>query len=486
MRIELLALAVAIVAAGNHWGVEEDNDVAVLNKDNFDQFIKDHKYVFVKFYAPWCGHCKSMAPGYSKLARRMKEADNGVPITKVDATVEKDLGEKFGIKGFPTLKFFINGEPVDYSGAREEEPIYNWIQKKTGPASKEITEVADFEKFQKKSVAVLLVYPEGDTKTVDKYQTVAANYDDLAFAHTSSSEIKETLGLTKDIGVVVFRDFDDGIKKKEFKGFYPEDVKEFIDDVKFPLVMEFNQQAAERIFGGEKSAIIFFADKPNEELLNNFRELAKTYKSEILFSHSKISQDLGARLAEYIGITAADENSARIVKFAGGNLNKYKCDGNDRSSLEKCLKDFKTGSLEAYYKSEPTPASNDEPVKIITGNTFRDLVIDSDKHVLLEVYAPWCGHCKQLAPIYDELAKKLQGINDIVIAKMDGTANEYAGLNVQGFPTLKFYKKGKKSSPMDFSGDRTVDGFIKFLEKETGIKVGKDKEASNETKDEEL
>jgi thiol-disulfide isomerase/thioredoxin len=58
-------------------------------------------------------------------------------------------------------------------------------------------------------------------------------------------------------------------------------------------------------------------------------------------------------------------------------------------------------------KSEEVPATNDEPVKILVGKNFKELVLDNDKDVLVEFYAPWCGHCKQLAPIYETLAKKL-------------------------------------------------------------------------------
>lgn len=87
----------ALIAEDTKWGEPEDEHVTVLTTSNFDSFMQKNEKVFVKFYAPWCGHCKSMAPSYSELAKEMKESDNGIPIAKVDATVERELAEKYGV-----------------------------------------------------------------------------------------------------------------------------------------------------------------------------------------------------------------------------------------------------------------------------------------------------------------------------------------------------------------------------------------------------
>jgi len=137
-------------------------------------------------------------------------------------------------------------------------------------------------------------------------------------------------------------------------------------------------------------------------------------------------------------------------------------------NLEKFANDLLEGNLEPYLKSEPIPDSNDEPVKVIVAKQFEELVNDKTKDVLIEFYAPWCGHCKNLAPKYDELAEKLKDETDIVIAKMDATANDVPSpYEVRGFPTLYFAPMGSKNSPKKYEGGREVKDFIKYLAKES-------------------
>ena len=86
---------------------------------------------------------------------------------------------------------------------------------------------------------------------------------------------------------------------------------------------------------------------------------------------------------------------------------------------------------------------------------------NTEKDTLLEIYAPWCGHCKNLAPVYKELAQHYKDNAKIVIAQLDGTANDVEGLDFSGFPTIKFLSGGKV---VDYDGGRTKDDFVKFIE----------------------
>lgn len=110
------------------------SNVVVLTSDNFGEVVLDEtKDVLVEFYAPWCGHCKNLAPTYEKVATAFK-LEEDVVIANVDADKYKDLGEKYGVSGFPTLKFFPKGNKAgeEYEGGRDLEDFVAFINEKSG------------------------------------------------------------------------------------------------------------------------------------------------------------------------------------------------------------------------------------------------------------------------------------------------------------------------------------------------------------------
>lgn len=155
----------------------------------------------------------------------------------------------------------------------------------------------------------------------------------------------------------------------------------------------------------------------------------------------------------------------RLIKLED-DMAKYKPVSDDITSevVEEFVQDFLAGKLKQHYLSQDLPEDWDKnPVKVLVSSVFDSVAMNKDKNVLVEFYAPWCGHCKQLAPIYEQLAEKFAKNEDIVIAKMDATANELEHTKIKNFPTLKLYKKGD-NSVVDYNGERTLEGLTQFLE----------------------
>lgn len=128
--------------------------------------------------------------------------------------------------------------------------------------------------------------------------------------------------------------------------------------------------------------------------------------------------------------------------------------------------DFVGGKVEASVKSEPIPEKQEGPVTVVVAKSYNDVVLDDEKDVLIEFYAPWCGHCKSLAPKYEELAALYPASSNVIVAKVDATANDVPD-EISGFPTIKLYAAGAKDKPVTYSGARTVEDLAKFI-KEAG------------------
>lgn len=108
------------------------SNVVVLTPDNFDKVVNDKsKHVLVEFYAPWCGHCKRLAPAWDALST-VFAGDSDVVIAKVDADAHKELGSRYGVTGFPTIKYFPknNKEGEEFDGGREIKDLVAWVNKK--------------------------------------------------------------------------------------------------------------------------------------------------------------------------------------------------------------------------------------------------------------------------------------------------------------------------------------------------------------------
>jgi protein disulfide-isomerase A1 len=475
---------------------DDDPDVVVVTADNFEDKVKKAKFALVEFYAPWCGHCQKLKPEYSKAATALKAHDETIVLGKVDATKESDLAQKHGVSGYPTIKWFVDGEvAMDYSGPRDADGIVRWVKKKTGPAAVTLASKDDLTEQEKGAEVVVVGYfKELKGADFDAFTKVAQASEDATFLQTTDAATAKAAGLSS-AGVAVVTNFPGEERGAvTLKGKVTEDsIKDLIKSEKMPPTIEFNDGNSQKIFGaGIEMQLLLLAKatdlKSDAKLFKAYRETALANKGKLVFV--TVDMDGGSKEPVANFFSVKDDDVPVILGFNMPSNKKYKLKGDlTEKNIKKFATDLLAGKLEPEYKSAPIP---DEPkdggVTVVVGKNFDEIVKDAKKDVLLEVYAPWCGHCKQLDPIYKKLAKRFEKVDSVVIAKMDGTENEHADVDVKGFPTIMLFPAEKDAKPISFDGgDRSLKALTKFLKKSAKIsfELPKKKGGKEEDKEEE-
>eukprot|EP00161_Ancyromonas_sigmoides_P013854 TRINITY_DN357_c2_g1_i2.p3 TRINITY_DN357_c2_g1~~TRINITY_DN357_c2_g1_i2.p3 ORF type:complete len:488 (-),score=273.83 TRINITY_DN357_c2_g1_i2:46-1509(-) len=482
-RISVLFGALAALAA-----TVSGEAVVTLTESTFDSFIAAEEFTVVEFYAPWCGHCKRLEQPYEAAAQALAKDTPPVRIAKVDATEQKALADRFDVRGYPTLKIFRGGRASDYDGPRDEAGIVAYVRKQAGPAATELADGAGALAALVASLEVPVIVGRFGGSTASTPSAAAREFlrvagalrNDFRFAivHGDASAGSE--------GVVELHRASRFVNAKHDEAVLTYDaanrgdaqaLKAWVDAEALPLVSQRTRDTA-RLFEATGLPIVTLYGKidytldpkGSNYLANRLRRVAKAHRGELVFGLASAA-DYAHELSE-LGLTG------RAVGVAGRGTKgeKYVMDAEwSVDAAAAFAAKLARGEVEQFLKSEPEPADNSGPVTVLTGRSFDKIVDDESKDVLVEFYAPWCGHCKTLAPKWDKVGEHFKDDADIVIAKIDATANDYASrFAVRGYPTIYWVPKNNKQSPSKYEGGREVDDIVKWIDENRSDKGGRE------------
>jgi len=471
--------------------------VLVLDADNFDKEVARHTQgdasLLVEFYAPWCGHCKSLEPKYKEAAAELIKKSPPLRIAKVDAddSKNKDLASKHGVSGFPTLKVFKDGGATvsDYEGGREKRDIVEAVINAQGPTWTEVNSKQEVDEKAKQGKPVLLFAgrePRAGSKAFTHFKTAAAKLKgDFECLGVFDTEVAKTLGIDPPGAVILTSYKAEGERKEHLKVVESSDqILNFAYNFGKPLAVLTSSPSENKLLGRSSLPVLHMVvpsgDANRKNMYKNrMSKVAEKYKEKLSFA---VSDDKESRLMEEYGL----ENTNLPTMVIREESSKYKFSASDEESLKfkattisAFVDDFLAKKLEKFLKSEalPNAPTDSDPVQVVVGKNFEEVVMDKSKNVLLEMYAPWCGHCKKLEPEYKAAAKKIRKLaaknpekwGDVVLAKFDATANDspVEDLQARGYPTIKFIKAGANEIK-DFGGERDSKGIVAYIKKEIG------------------
>ncbi|ONM26494.1 protein disulfide isomerase2 [Zea mays] len=506
----LLALAAVLSARAEEPAAAEAEAVLTLDVDSFDEAVAKHPFMVVEFYAPcanfqvqtqmssaelvnctcciiffvdFCfglgngsrmmnrGFCSPFA--YENAAKELSKHDPPIVLAKVDANEEKNrpLATKYEIQGFPTLKIFRNqGKNIqEYKGPREADGIVDYLKKQVGPASKEIKSAEGVAAhFDDKKIYIVGIFKEFSgtefTNFMELAEKLSSDYD---FGHTlHANHLPRGDASVEGPLIRLLKPFDDLVV--DSKDFDVAALEKFIDASSTPRVVTFDNNPDNHPYlmkffqSSAPKAMLFlnFSTGPLDSFKSVYYAAAEEFKDkEIKFLIGDIEASQGA--FQYFGLK---EDQTPLILIQDGDSKKFLKDHIEADQIVSWLKEYFDGKLTPFKKSEPIPEVNNEPVKVVVADNIHDVVFKSGKNVLIEFYAPWCGHCKKLAPILEEAATTLLSDEEVVIAKMDATANDVPSeFEVQGYPTMYFVTPSGKVTSYD-SG-RTADDIVDFINK---------------------
>lgn len=525
----VLAAATGVLGSGPSDGdaiADPNSAVVKLTADTFKSFIGENPLVLAEFFAPWCGYCKKLAPEFVKAANDLNESYPGIKLAQVDCTEEEELCKDFGIRGYPTLKVIrgSDNEPEDYEGTRESEGIKEYMIKQSLPPVQVPQSVEDLKAIleQQTSPFVIQVVGAKDkaAASVNETFTNVANglRKDLNFISVEVSDLIESLtskyfdfspsDYVKKSGFLVVHPVDNSIISfpNDYK---PESLKEsLLEFIKTEIVPYFGDINRETYLMYMESPLplayyFYNSQDQRDDVEEFFSKLGKKYRGK--FNFVALDASMFGRHAELLNM---DPEIVPLFAIQDPSTNKkYGIDqqenpnGPSTEQIEELVEDFAAGKATPIIKSEPLPSKEEQdasPVSLLVTHNHDDLVKDTSKDVIVEYYAHWCGHCKRLAPIWDELGQLFKDNNQsdkVVVAKIDHSKNDVeTAIPIEGYPTIFLYPANGEideatglRKPIVYSGARDLESFIDFIKTSgsLGVDASEFKKAEEaESKDE--
>nr|XP_021331513.1 protein disulfide-isomerase-like protein of the testis isoform X1 [Danio rerio] len=441
MKVEVtLCLIVCLflhqtLAGSQSDSIVEDKDVLVLTKSNFHRALKQHEQLLVHFYAPLSGQSLGSILEFREAAGALKEADSDVKLGGVDVKKEKELAESLNITTLPSIRLYLSGDknnPVYCPVLKSSASILTWLKRRAGPSADIISNVTQLENFlRREELVVLGLFKDLEEGAVKVFYETAADVADLPFGVTRHHEVFSKFEISRDSVLLI-------------------------------------RKTASKILNSViLNHLLLFISKTEggfEEIYNAYETTAEKFRGKVLFVLIDVSELRNGRMMEYFHVRSEEAPQVRMVNLSNNLQYQLPSDQFDTHTLMEFCLNYLDGKVKPKMQSEPVPANWDtQPVKELVGMNFEKVAFNHNNNVIVLFYAPWNSECRALFPLWEELADHFSQTQDVVVAKIDITANDIHLHLGEKYPSIKLFPALYSERVIPYSGKRKLKPIVTFM-----------------------
>jgi len=439
-----------------------------------DVLVSKSEFVVVTFHSTITEQIKELSKRVVEEIDRVTSAlnqDNRVRFVGVSLDQHPEAMNEFGLSDIPSIVIFRDKYPRVYYGQRTGYTMFSFFQDLlTVDPVKIIVNKQEKKQFSSDDHSVRVVgYFTKEGESLEAFKMAARHFQgEITFGLVQDPKLAKTWKLKSEGDISIVKPGERAINNPNI--FTTRDgLVEWIQENKKPLWGILTFQNIYSVWQGIKTTFVVFLKNMDEHysktVLSVFKTLAKQYGPSHDIAFVVVDAGVYKEFVQGVGLT--DEDLPTFAIFHPSKRKEYffpkdKLQMNINNA-KRWLDSFLAGKLESI-QDKPFYSEQDAVVQVDAEN-FKEIVLDESKDVLLEFYAPWCGHCASLAPHYKSVALHFKLFPSIILGAFDAQASAVPEqYNVTGLPSLLFFPSTNKENPVLFSGyARDRSGLVQFI-----------------------
>jgi protein disulfide-isomerase A1 len=426
------------------------------------------------FYTQKCVFCKDVLPVVESIA------NNGeFKVAKVDGEAETKIIVQMNVTAYPTLWVVRKGQPDarPYTGPRKEADIVSFLKRSASPILSDVSDESKISELAKAVPSVVVgTFTEESSDESIEFDEVATTFrGEFIFGRILDKSAQPSVKLYRHHG-----GFADEEMLVTYQGAFTSDaIAKWVESESVPLADELSADTVHRYLSKSKPFVTMFYDSnkagAREEALQLLTPLGRKYRGKMFFLVLD-ARELSDQLESY-GLQYSPLPSMVVDKLDNNGFFKFRGQMN-QEPMSEWIGEILEDKIKPQRKSQDFVKPRDTmPVYPLAFSEWEKLVAKRDKAVIVEFWAPWCGFCKNFAPTYKAVGKKIMalGLNStIMVASMDMTQNELPdGVTLDGYPTVLLFPKSRRAKPISYDGDFSGKDVLAFIKERLSTKKSK-------------